>query len=284
MKRYLVGGAVRDALLGLPVGDRDWVIVGADVDALRRGRLPARSAPTSRSSSIPRRTRSTRSRAPSARPAPGYRGFAFHAGPEVTLEEDLLRRDLTINAIAEDEDGVLIDPFGGRPTSSTKVLRHVSPAFAEDPVRILRLARFAARFADFTRRARDRGADAADGRGRRGRCAGAGARLARGLARPDGAKARRGCSRCCAHAARSRGCCPRSTRLFGVPQRADYHPEVDTGVHLMMVLDMAARLGSLARGALRLPRPRPRQGHDAGRDPAEAHAPRGAQRRPGAAR
>ena len=148
MKRYLVGGAVRDALLGLPVVDRDWVLVGADVDALVAQGYQAVGADfpvflhpdTHEEHALARSERKT---------APGYRGFSFHAGPEVTLEEDLLRRDLTINAIAQDESGALIDPFGGRSDLEKRIFRHVSPAFAEDPVRILRLARFAARHPDF---------------------------------------------------------------------------------------------------------------------------------------
>ena len=144
MKRYLVGGAVRDALLHLPVVDRDWVIVGADVDALIAAGYQAVGADfpvflhpeTHEEHALARSERKTGS---------GYRGFAFHAGPEVTLEEDLLRRDLTINAMAEDEDGVLIDPFGGKADLEHKVFRHVSPAFAEDPVRILRAIKFSAR-------------------------------------------------------------------------------------------------------------------------------------------
>ena len=149
MKRYLVGGAVRDALLGLPVVDRDWVLVGADVDALiAAGYQPVGAdfpvflhPETHEEHALARAERKT---------APGYRGFEFRADPGITLEEDLLRRDLTINAMAEDEDGTLIDPYGGRLDLENKVLRHVSPAFAEDPVRILRLARFAARHPDFS--------------------------------------------------------------------------------------------------------------------------------------
>jgi len=147
MKRYLVGGAVRDKLLGLPSGDRDWVVVGADAEELRAagyiavGRdFPVFLDPATREEHALARTE--------RKTAPGYRGFEFHADRSVTLEDDLLRRDLTINAIAEDENGNVIDPHGGRADLAAKVLRHVSPAFAEDPVRILRVARFAARFAE----------------------------------------------------------------------------------------------------------------------------------------
>jgi tRNA nucleotidyltransferase (CCA-adding enzyme) len=148
MKRYLVGGAVRDRLLGLPVVDRDWVLVGADVDALvAQGYQPVGAdfpvflhPETHEEHALARSERKT---------APGYRGFAFHAGPEVTLEEDLMRRDLTINAMAEDESGALVDPFNGKADLERRIFRHVSPAFAEDPVRILRVARFAARHPEF---------------------------------------------------------------------------------------------------------------------------------------
>src|SRR5687767_8987331 len=137
MKVYEVGGAVRDALLGLPVTERDWVVVGASADELeaqgfrRVGKdFPVFLHPRSGEEyALARTERKT---------APGYTGFAFHADPGVTLEEDLERRDFTINAIAEDEQGALVDPFGGVRDIEARLLRHVSPAFAEDPVRILR--------------------------------------------------------------------------------------------------------------------------------------------------
>lgn len=145
MKIYAVGGAVRDRLLGRPIGDRDWVVVGAheaDLEAAGYRRVgkdfPVFLHPdTHEEYALARRERKT---------APGYAGFSFDAAPSVTLEEDLLRRDLTVNAMAEAEDGSIIDPYGGRRDLELRVLRHVSPAFAEDPVRILRVARFAARF------------------------------------------------------------------------------------------------------------------------------------------
>ena len=240
MKRYLVGGAVRDALLGLPVVDRDWVLVGADVDALLAAGYQAVGAgfpvflhpQTHEEYALARSERKT---------APGYRGFAFHAGPEVTLEEDLLRRDLTINAMAEDEDGVLIDPFGGRSDLENRVLRHVSPAFAEDPVRILRLARFAARHPDF------RVAPETEALMRQMVQAGEADALvaervwleiSRGLMASKPSRMFE-VLRACGALERV---LPEVERLFGVPQRADFHPEIDTGVHLMMVLDLAARL------------------------------------------
>ena len=175
--------------------------------------------------------------------APGYRGFAFHASPEVTLEQDLQRRDLTINAIAQAADGTLIDPWGGRGDLAAKLLRHVSPAFAEDPVRILRVARFAARFAGFT--------VAPETLVLMREMVAAGEvdalvpervwqEIGRGLMEAKPSRMFE-VLRACGALARL---LPEVERLWGVPQRADYHPEVDTGVHLMMVLDMAARLGA----------------------------------------
>ena len=148
-KTYVVGGAVRDALLGLPVKDRDYVVVGATPEQMEALGFVAvgKDFPvflhrqTHEEYALARTERKT---------APGYAGFAFHATSDVTLEQDLQRRDLTINAIAQDEDGTLIDPYGGRADIQARVFRHVSPAFVEDPVRILRVARFAARFIDFS--------------------------------------------------------------------------------------------------------------------------------------
>ena len=149
MDIYQVGGSVRDALLGLAVQDRDWVVVGArPEDLVAQGYLPVgKDFPvflhpdTREEYALARTERKT---------APGYRGFAVHADPSVSLEDDLLRRDLTINAMARDATGRLIDPHGGQADLQAQVLRHVSPAFAEDPVRILRVARFAARLPDFS--------------------------------------------------------------------------------------------------------------------------------------
>ena len=148
-KTYVVGGAVRDALLGLPVKDKDYVVVGATPDDMRAAGFtpvgkdfPVFLHPhTHEEYALARTERKT---------APGYAGFAFHASPDVTLEQDLLRRDLTINAIAQSADGALTDPYGGQQDIKARIFRHVSPAFAEDPVRILRIARFAARFTDFS--------------------------------------------------------------------------------------------------------------------------------------
>ena len=146
MKTYLVGGAVRDTLLGREVKERDWVVVGETPESMvARGFRPVGKDfpvflhPVTREEyALARTERKT---------APGYRGFAVHAEPDITLEQDLLRRDLTINAMASAESGEIVDPYGGLRDLDARLLRHVSPAFSEDPVRILRLARFAARFA-----------------------------------------------------------------------------------------------------------------------------------------
>jgi tRNA nucleotidyltransferase (CCA-adding enzyme) len=241
VKVYAVGGAVRDELLGLPVQDRDWVVVGATPEEmLARGYkavgkdFPVFLHPATREEyALARTERKT---------APGYKGFAFHADAEVTLEEDLARRDLTINAIAKDEAGNHVDPYGGRRDLADRVLRHVSPAFAEDPVRILRVARFAARFHDFSVAAETRALMA--GMVESGEVdhlvpERVWQELARGLmeARPSRMfETLRACGAL-------RRILPEVDALWGVPQRADYHPEVDTGVHVMMVVDMAASLG-----------------------------------------
>jgi tRNA nucleotidyltransferase (CCA-adding enzyme) len=240
MKLYVVGGAVRDALMGLSATDRDWVAVGATPEGLLAlGYKPVgKDFPvflhphTGEEVALARTERKT---------APGYRGFAFHAAPEVTLEDDLLRRDLTINAIAQAEDGTLIDPHGGRRDIDARVLRHVSPAFAEDPVRILRLARFAARFPQFEvapqTMALMRGM-VQDGEVDALVPERVWQELSRGLLTDKPSRMFELLRECGALAR----LLPEVQRLWGVPQRAEYHPEVDTGVHLMLVLDMAARL------------------------------------------
>ena len=239
MRIFTVGGAIRDELLGLPVKDRDHVVVGATPEEmLARGFKPVGKDfpvflhPRSHEEYALARTERKTGR--------GYQGFAFHATPEVTLSEDLARRDLTINAIARADDGSLIDPHGGIGDLAARVLRHVGPAFAEDPVRVLRLARFAARFPDFTVApetvALIRNMVAA-GEVDHLVAERVWQELARGLLedrpsrmfealREGGALAR---------------LLPEVDRLFGVPQRADCHPEVDTGIHVMMVVDQSAR-------------------------------------------
>ncbi|MDB5752071.1 MAG: cca [Ramlibacter sp.] len=240
MQTYMVGGAVRDALLGRPVHDHDWVVVGATPEAMiGAGYLPVgKDFPvflhpqTREEHALARTERKT---------APGYRGFVVHAEPTVTLEEDLGRRDLTINAIAQATDGRLVDPYGGQADLKAKVLRHVTQAFREDPVRILRVARFAARFADFEVAAETLDlmrAMVAQGEADHLVPERVWQELARGLMeqRPSRMfQVLRGCG------ALAR-ILPEVDRLWGVPQRAEYHPEVDTGVHLMLVLDMSARL------------------------------------------
>ncbi|MEW6466326.1 MAG: multifunctional CCA addition/repair protein [Pseudomonadota bacterium] len=253
MKIYRVGGSVRDQLLGLPVKDRDWVVVGATPqDLLAQGFVPVgRDFPvflhpqTHEEYALARTERKT---------APGYRGFVVHAAPEVTLEEDLARRDLTINSIAVDDqlalgsgpenlENHLIDPYGGLRDLRARVLRHVTEAFREDPLRILRVARFAARFADFT--------VAPETLALMREMVAAGEvqhlvaervwqELARGLMEDAPQRMFEVLRACGALAV----LLPELDRLWGVPQRADYHPEIDTGVHVMMVLQQAARLGA----------------------------------------
>lgn len=242
MQIYMVGGAVRDSLLGLPVQDHDWVVVGATPDELAaQGYLPVgKDFPvflhphTKEEYALARTERKT---------ARGYHGFQMHTAPDVTLEQDLARRDLTMNAIAQAGDGTLIDPYGGRQDLDAKVLRHVSDAFREDPVRILRLARFAARFADFS--VAPQTMDLMRGMVESGEVDALVAErvwqeLSRGLMEDTPSRMFEVLRECGA----LRRLLPEVDRLWGVPQRPEYHPEVDTGVHLMMVLDMSARLGA----------------------------------------
>ena len=246
MQIYMVGGAVRDRLLGLPVNDRDWVVVGATPEEMiRAGYLPVGRdfpvflhAQTKEEHALARTERSS---------APGYRGFVVHASPNVTLEEDLGRRDITINAIAENIDGSnadgIIDPYFGQRDLQARILRHVTDAFREDPVRILRVARFAARFTDFSvapetlqlMREMVQAGDADHLVPER-----VWQELSRGLMEARPARMFEVLRACGALDV----LLPEVERLWGVPQRAEYHPEVDTGVHLMMVLDMAARLNA----------------------------------------
>jgi len=242
MRTYLVGGAVRDKLLGRAVIDHDHVVVGArPEDMLALGYKPVgKDFPvflhpqTNEEYALARTERKT---------GHGYHGFAIHADPGVTLEQDLARRDLTINAIAEDEEGNLVDPYGGARDLERRLLRHVSPAFVEDPVRLLRVARFAARFAPL-------GFSVADET----------MQLLRQMVR-DGevdhlvpervwAETRKALSEAQPSAflrvLRESGALevlfPEIDALYGVPQRAEFHPEIDTGIHLEMVLDAAAKL------------------------------------------
>jgi tRNA nucleotidyltransferase (CCA-adding enzyme) len=252
MHTYLVGGAVRDALLGLTVKDRDWMVVGASPEQMTALRYEpvGRDFPvflhpqTHEEYALARTERKT---------APGYRGFVVHAAPDVSLQDDLTRRDLTINSIAVDADSIrcdglfdvkdVIDPHGGVADLQARVFRHVSPAFREDPVRILRLARLAARFADFSVAPETLALmqDMVDsGEVDHLVAERVWQELAKGLmeARPSRMFE---VLRDCGALARL---LPEVNRLWGVAQRADYHPEIDTGVHLMMVMDMSARLHS----------------------------------------
>ncbi|HEY2276512.1 MAG TPA: multifunctional CCA addition/repair protein [Steroidobacteraceae bacterium] len=244
MRVYLVGGAVRDRLLGLPVRERDWVVVGARPEELEaQGYLPVgREFPvflhpaTHEEYALARLERKV---------APGYRGFTTQFSPEVTLEEDLKRRDLTVNAMAESDTGDLIDPYGGQADLAAQVLRHVSDSFTEDPVRVLRAARFAARFAGRGFRIADETVELM----RRMTASGEVNALTpervwqeteRALAeeRPEVFFATlRECGAL-------RVIYPEIDALYGVPQPPKWHPEIDTGVHVMLALACAARSGA----------------------------------------
>ena len=242
MQTYLVGGAVRDALLGMPDADRDWVVVGSTPEAM----VAAGFTPVGKDFPVflHPHTREEHALARTERKtAPGYKGFVVHAAPDVTLEQDLARRDLTINAIAQDEQGQLIDPHGGQRDLQAQLLRHVTDAFREDPVRILRVARFAARWPDF--------AVAPDTQALMQDMVQAGEvdalvrervwqELAKGLMATRPSRMLQ-VLRACGALARL---LPEVDRLYGVPQPAEHHPEIDTGVHLEMVLDHSALIGA----------------------------------------
>ena len=250
MAIFVVGGAVRDALMGLPVNDRDWVVVGSTPEVMAaQGYVPVGKDfpvflhPQSREEYALARTERKTAR--------GYKGFAVQAAPDVTLEEDLARRDLTINAMAVPEELAhaapshwaeqVVDPFGGQRDLQEKVLRHVTASFAEDPVRILRLARFAARFADFhvaeetlalmRHMVQDGEVDHLVPER-------VWQEFARGLMMDRPSRMFEVLRACGA----LKVLLPELDRLWGVPQRPEYHPEVDTGVHMMMVLDQCARM------------------------------------------
>ncbi|MDR0529271.1 MAG: multifunctional CCA addition/repair protein [Zoogloeaceae bacterium] len=239
MKIYCVGGAVRDRLLGRAVADRDYVVVGATPEAMRaRGFKPVgRDFPVFLHPETHEEYALARTERKHGR---GYHGFVFHAAPEVTLEEDLARRDLTINAMAEDGEGTVIDPYGGRADLEARVLRHVSPAFAEDPVRLLRVARFAARFGDFS--------IAADTLALMRELVVSGEmecvtperawrEIARGLMEAYPERLIETLRECGALARLM----PEVDALFGVPERRDYHPEGNGGRHVLLTLKAAAR-------------------------------------------
>lgn len=244
MKIYLVGGAVRDELLGFPYEEKDWVVVGATPEQMgAQGFRPVgRDFPvfihpeSGEEYALARTERKT---------GKGYKGFSFFTGPDISLEDDLIRRDLTINAMARGEHGELIDPFGGQRDLEDRVLRHVSAAFAEDPVRVLRVARFAARYhhlgftlAPETLALMTRLAN--------------GDELHHLIPERVWSETEKALTtqspwvfvevlrECAALAVLY----PEIDRLFGVPQRADYHPEIDTGVHTLMTLRQAAKLST----------------------------------------
>lgn len=241
MQIYKVGGAVRDRLLGRPVTDIDWVVVGATVEQMQAqgyrpvgADFPVFLHPHSGEEYALARTERKSGR--------GYGGFTFHASPEVTLEEDLVRRDLTINAMAEDEQGRITDPYKGQQDLQDRILRHVSPAFAEDPLRVLRVARFAARYAGLgfqvapetlalMRELSESGELQALTAERSWK------EIARALMEEQPQvfiQVLRDCGAL-------KQLMPELDVLFGVPQPAAYHPEIDTGVHTLSVLEQAAR-------------------------------------------
>ncbi len=244
MEIYLVGGAVRDALLGRPVSERDWVVVGATPDdLLARGFRPVgKDFPvflhpdTREEYALARTERKT---------GPGYHGFSFHAAPSVTLQDDLLRRDLTINAMARDAQGQLIDPCHGHRDLENRWLRHVSPAFVEDPVRILRLARFSARYAPLGFRVAPETLDLLQAMVAHGEAdhltpERVWTETVRALGEPCPGRFVATLRECGALAR----IFPELDRLFGVPQSPAHHPEIDTGVHTLLALELAARLNA----------------------------------------
>lgn len=244
MEIFLVGGAVRDKLLGRPVAEKDWVVVGATPQAMiDLGYQPVgKDFPvflhpqTKEEYALARTERKT---------APGYTGFQFYAAEDVTLEQDLTRRDLTINAMAENANGELIDPFGGAADLHKRVLRHVSPAFAEDPVRILRIARFAARYHHLGFAVAEETLElmrtmVASGEVDHLVAERVWKEMSRALTETD-PQVFFTTLRDCGALARI---LPEVDKLFGVPQRPEYHPEVDTGVHTLMSLQQACRLSS----------------------------------------
>ena len=239
MKIYIVGGAVRDELLGRPNADRDYVVVGATPQAMQAAgyRPVGKDFPVFLHPKTHEEYALARTERKSGH---GYHGFTFHAAPDVTLKEDLARRDLTINAMAKGADGELIDPYCGQRDLQAKILRHVGPAFAEDPVRILRIARFAARFSDFSvapeTLALMRGM-VASGEVDHLVAERVWQELAKGLMEDKPSRLFE-VLRDCGALARL---LPEVDALFGVAQRADYHPEIDTGIHTMMVIDQSAR-------------------------------------------
>lgn len=242
MKTYLVGGAVRDELLGYTYTEKDWVVVGATVDEmLAQGyQLVGKDFPvflhpeTKEEYALARTERKT---------APGYKGFDVHATADVTLEDDLLRRDLTINAIAKDENGQLIDPYGGIADIEQKVLRHVSPAFSEDPVRILRVARFAARYLHLGFNVADETMQLMKDMVIAGEVdALVPERVWQEMNKALGERSPSRFIEVLRDCGALNIILPEVDCLFGVPQPKEHHPEIDTGIHTLMVLQQACKL------------------------------------------
>ncbi len=243
MKTYRVGGCVRDKLLGIPVKDIDWVVTGASAEQMQQAGykpigkdFPVFLHPESKQEyALARSERKT---------APGYHGFEFNTDIKITIEEDLLRRDLTINAMAEDEKGNIIDPYDGQKDIEARLLRHVSAAFAEDPVRVLRVARFAARYHRLGFRLAEETIDLIRQMGESGELGALVAErvwseMSRALDEANPAvffQVLRQCSVL-------NILFPEIDALYGVPQTQKYHPEIDTGVHVMMALQKSAELG-----------------------------------------
>jgi len=242
MEIYLVGGAVRDQLLGRPVVDRDWVVVGATPEEMLAAgyRAVGKDFPVFLHGDSKEEYALARTERKTGR---GYHGFAFHAEPTVTVEQDLERRDLTINAIAQHDDGRLVDPYGGVGDIEARLLRHVSEAFVEDPVRVLRVARFAARYAPLGFRVADETMALMRRMVEEGEVdhlvpERVWAETRKALAEPMPDVFVRVLRDCGALSVLF----PEVDALYGVPQRAEFHPEVDTGIHIEMVLRAAATL------------------------------------------
>lgn len=244
MKHFLVGGAVRDALLGWPVKERDWVVVGETPESMvAMGFQPVgKDFPvflhpdTHEEYALARTERKT---------APGYKGFIVHAAPEITLEQDLLRRDLTINAMAMTPDGQLLDPYGGKQDLEQRLFRHVSPAFNEDPVRILRIARFAARYHHLGFKLAEETQHLMQTMVMTGETdflvqERVWMELVKALSEPTPSAFFTVLRQCGA----LKTVMPELDALFGVPQPEHYHPEIDTGIHALQCLDQAVSLSS----------------------------------------
>lgn len=242
MKIYKVGGAVRDKLLGLPYKDSDWVVVGATVDEMlalgykQVGRdFPVFLHPQTRQEYALARTE--------RKSGKGYTGFIVHAAPDVTLEDDLRRRDLTINALAEADDGEIVDPYGGRADLEARILRHVSPAFSEDPLRVLRVARFAARFAHLGFTVAPETLELMKDMTQAGELEHlVPERVWQEIHNSLTTRSPQVFFEVLRACDALRVILPELENLFGVVQPEKYHPEIDTGVHTLMVLEQAAKL------------------------------------------